>query len=50
MTRLQAYERETKPLIEFYRSTALLETIDATATPDEVLSATVAAIERRREA
>jgi adenylate kinase len=50
MTRLQAYERETKPLIEFYRSTGLLETIDATATPDEVLSATVAAIERRREA
>jgi adenylate kinase len=50
MTRLQAYERETKPLIEFYRSVGLLEVIDATASPDEVLAATVAAIERRREA
>jgi len=50
MTRLQAYERETKPLIEFYRGRGLLETIDAAASPDEVLTATVAAIEWRREA
>jgi adenylate kinase len=49
MVRLQAYDRETKPLIEFYRGRGLLETIDATATPDEVLRATVEAIERRRE-
>ena len=49
MVRLQNYERETKPLIEFYRGRGLLETIDATATPDEVLRATVEAIERRRE-
>jgi adenylate kinase len=50
MVRLQAYERETKPLIEFYRGRGLLETIDATASPDEVLRATVEVIERRREA
>jgi adenylate kinase len=50
IVRLQAYERETKPLIEFYRGLGLLETIDATATPDEVLRSTVEAIERRREA
>jgi adenylate kinase len=49
MVRLQAYERETKPLIEFYRGRGLLEVIDATASPDEVLRATVDAIERRRE-
>ena len=39
----------TKPLIEFYRGRGLLEVIDATASPDEVLRATVDAIERRRE-
>jgi len=50
MIRLQAYERETKPLIEFYRGLGLLEIVDATATPDEVLRSTVTAIERRREA
>ena len=50
MTRLQAYERETKPLIEYYEGQGLLETIDATASPDEVLNATIEAIERRREA
>ena len=45
-----AYERETKPLIEYYEGQGLLETIDATASPDEVLNATIEAIERRREA
>jgi len=49
MVRLQAYERETMPLIDFYAERGLLEIIDATALPDDVLRSTVDAIERRRE-
>ena len=48
MTRLQAYERETLPLIDFYSSRGLLETIDGSKEPDDVLRATVDAVERRK--
>ena len=48
MTRLQAYERQTFPLIDFYTERGLVETIDGSASPDEVFTATIAAIERRR--
>jgi adenylate kinase len=48
MTRLQAYERETLPLIDFYSSRGLLETIDGSQAPDDVLRATVDAVERRK--
>jgi adenylate kinase len=49
MTRLQAYERETLPLIDFYATRGLLETIDGSRTPDEVLRSTVEVVERRRK-
>jgi adenylate kinase len=49
MTRLQAYERQTFPLIDFYTERGLVETIDGSASPDEVFAATIAAIERRRK-
>jgi adenylate kinase len=48
MTRLQAYERETLPLIDFYSTRGLLETIDGSQAPDDVLRATVDAVERRK--
>ena len=48
MTRLQAYERETLPLIDFYEERGLLETIDGTREPDDVLRATVETVERRK--
>ena len=49
MTRLQAYERETLPLIDFYLERGLLETIDGSRTPDEVLKSTVEVVERRKK-
>jgi len=48
MTRLQAYERETLPLINFYAERGLLETIDGDQAPDAVLADTVIAVERRK--
>jgi len=48
MVRLQAYERETLPLINFYAARGILETIDGTRHPDEVLRSTVEVVERRR--
>ena len=48
MTRLQAWERETLPLIDFYERRGLLETINGSLTPDEVLRSTVDAVERRK--
>ncbi len=50
MTRLQAYERQTFPLIDFYTERGLVETIDGSATPDQVFAATISAIERRIKA
>jgi len=35
-TRLEEYNRQTKPLLEFYKSQNLLVTIDAKATPNEI--------------
>lgn len=48
-TRLQAYERETLPLIQFYEARALLETIDGDQPADDVLAETVIAVERRKK-
>ena len=48
MTRLLAWERETLPLIDFYERRGLLETINGSLTPDEVLRSTVDAVERRK--
>jgi len=49
MVRLSAYEKETRPLIDFYAERGLLETIDGSQDPDTVFSATVSVITRRKE-
>lgn len=43
--RLELYERETEPLIEFYRERDLLVTVDGFGTMDEVFDRLVAAID-----
>ena len=43
--RLEVYEASTAPLIDYYRSKGLLVEIDASKSPDEVLSAMVKALE-----
>ncbi len=50
--RLQLYESETAPLVDWYTEQGLLATVDASGSPDEVTERTVQAIEaaRRREA
>ena len=47
--RLELYERETEPLIEFYRERDLLVTVDGLGTMDEVFDRLVAAIDSARE-
>ena len=34
--RLQTYDRETRPLIDFYENAGLLLTIDANGTPKQI--------------
>ena len=46
-TRLEAYERQTKPLIEWYAGRGLLETIDGTKPQDTVFDEAVAIIDTR---
>ncbi|MBK5224571.1 MAG: adenylate kinase [Acidimicrobiia bacterium] len=43
--RLELYERETEPLIEFYRGRDLLVTVDGLGTMDEVFDRLVAAVD-----
>jgi len=43
--RLEAYERSTAPLIEFYEKLGLLLTVAATGSPDEICARTVAGLE-----
>ena len=50
LVRLQAYETETRPLINFYSERGLLETIDGSKDPDSVFALTVDAIKQRKEA
>jgi adenylate kinase len=47
--RLELYERETEPLIEFYRERDLLVTVDGFGSMDEVFDRLVAAIDAVRE-
>jgi adenylate kinase len=42
-TRMAAYERDTRPLVEFYRSRGLLVPIPAQGTPPEILARTLSA-------
>lgn len=47
--RLDLYERQTRPLIEFYEQTGRLAVVDGTAAPDEVfLRLTTTVMSRRR--
>lgn len=45
--RLELYERETAPLIDWYAKRGLLATIDGTGSPDQVTSRIVAMIDKR---
>ncbi len=46
--RLQLYEEQTGPLIEFYASKGLLVPVDGEGTPDEVFDRMLKALEGRR--
>ena len=48
--RLEAYQRSTAPLIEFYEKLGLLLTVAATGSPDEICARTVAGLDIRRAA
>jgi adenylate kinase len=47
--RLEIYESETAPLVDWYAQRGLLATVDATGRPDEVTDMAVKAIEAARE-
>ncbi len=36
LRRIEVYERQTKPLVEYYQRAGILRTVDATGTPEEV--------------
>jgi adenylate kinase len=46
--RLEAYERSTAPLIEFYENEGLLVRVRATGSPEEIFDRTVGELESRR--
>jgi adenylate kinase len=46
--RLELYERQTAPLIEWYRSRGQLETVPGTGSPDAVTRRMVKVVEQRR--
>jgi adenylate kinase len=43
-SRMEVYERETAPVLDFYRAKGLLRTVPATGTPDEVFRRVMAAV------
>jgi adenylate kinase len=47
--RLQLYERQTAPLIDWYRARAQLEAVPGTGSPDAVTRRMVKVIEERRQ-
>ena len=47
--RLELYERETAPLVEWYKSRGLLTVVDGSGSPDSVTGRVVEEIDRRRE-
>jgi adenylate kinase len=47
--RLDLYETQTKPLIDYYDRTGILAVVDGVGSPDEVTSRLIAAIEARRQ-
>ena len=48
--RLEAYDRSTAPLIEFYQNLGLLLQVDANGTPDEICGKTLAGLKNWRTA
>ena len=48
--RLEAYEKKTAPLIEFYRQLGLLVPISASGTPEEICARTIAVLAERTSA
>jgi adenylate kinase len=48
--RLEAYEKSTAPLIDFYQRLGLLLTVNAAGTPDEIFARTLAGLNTRRRA
>jgi len=46
--RLEAYERSTSPLIEFYKDFGLLVNVEAKGSPDDIFEATFTQLEARR--
>jgi adenylate kinase len=48
--RMEAYERSTAPLIEFYSGLGLLLHVLATGSPEEICTRTITALESRRSA
>ena len=47
--RLELYERETAPLIAWYKKKGLLASIDGLGSPDEVASRLIAEVDRRKK-
>ena len=47
--RLEAYERSTAPLIQFYAGLGLLTAIDASGAPEQIFERTVAALDACRD-
>jgi adenylate kinase len=47
--RLNIYEQQTAPLIDYYRRQSVLEDIQATGTPDEVFERVRGAVEKARQ-
>ena len=45
--RLETYERDTEPLLDFYESRGLLETVDGSQGPDDVTNAIEAVLHER---
>ena len=45
--RLEAYERQTRPLLDFYQARGLLESVDGSLSMDAVFGGCVDAIDRR---
>jgi adenylate kinase len=45
--RIQAYERSTAPLINFYKAQGALLPVAATGTPDEICASTISALAKR---
>ncbi|NNN00289.1 MAG: adenylate kinase [Acidimicrobiaceae bacterium] len=45
--RLEAYERDTEPLLKFYESRGLLESVDGSLSPDDVTRAIAQALHAR---